>query len=42
MVGNIVSKGEIACYNYISLVRQNAALCGNGLNKELTKELVIP
>ena len=38
---NIVRKGEIACYNfsishnvfhcYISLVCQNAALCGNGL-----------
>ena len=41
-VENIVRKGEIACYKqfllshnvfhrYISLVRQNAALCGNGL-----------
>ena len=32
---NIVRKGEIAHHNvfhsYISLVRQNAALCGNGL-----------
>ena len=38
---NIVRKGEIACYkqfllyhnvfhSYISLVRENAALCGNG------------
>ena len=42
-VENIVRKGEIACssnfsfshnvfHSYISLVRQNAALCGNGLN----------
>ena len=40
-VENIARKGEIACYNFsfplnvfhscISLVRQNAALCGNGL-----------
>ena len=42
-VENIVRKGEIACYKqfllfsqcflqvYISLVRQNAALCDNGL-----------
>ena len=39
-VGNIVRKGEIASnfsfshnvfYGYISLVRQNVALCGNGL-----------
>ena len=37
-VENIVRKGEIACYKhpfltmfYISLERQNAALCGNGL-----------
>ena len=40
---NIVRKEEIACYkqfllfskvfhSYISLVRQNAALCGNGFN----------
>ena len=40
-VENIVRKGEIACYkqflffsqcfpSYISLVRQNAVLCGNG------------
>ena len=39
----MVRKGEIACYkqfsfshnvfhSYISLMRQNAALCGNGLN----------
>ena len=42
-VENIVRKGEISCYNfsffhnvfhsYISLVSQNAALCGNGLNE---------
>ena len=41
-VENIARKGEIACYkqfllfsqffhSYISLVRRNAALCGNGL-----------
>ena len=30
-VANIVRKEEIACNSYISLVRQNAALCGNGL-----------
>ena len=33
-VENIVRKGEIACHvfqNYISLVCQDAALCGNGL-----------
>ena len=32
-VENIVQKGEIACHSYISLVRQNAVLCGSGLNK---------
>ena len=42
MVENIARKGEIACYkhfllshnifhSYISLVYQNAALCGKGL-----------
>ena len=42
MVENIVGKGESACqkqfllfhnvfHSYISLVRQNVALCGNGL-----------
>ena len=42
---NIVRKGEIACYKkfllfsqcfpqlYISLARQNAPLCGNGLRR---------
>ena len=41
-IENIVRKGEIACYkqfllslrcfhSYVSLVRQNGALCGNGL-----------
>ena len=46
---NMVRKGEIACYKqfllfsqcflqlYISLVRQNAVLCGNGLNFEFAK-----
>ena len=45
MVENIVRKGEIACdkqflfshnvfHSYISLVCQNAALCGNGLNSD--------
>ena len=42
-VENIVRKGEIACYkmsydvfhSYISLVLQNAVLCGNGLSKDL-------
>ena len=40
MVENIVTKGEIACFpvslivfhSYISLVRQNAPLRGNGLH----------
>ena len=36
-VENIVRKGEIACYNvfhsFKSLVRQNEALCGNGLKR---------
>ena len=44
MVENIVREGEIACYkqflffshnvfySYMSLMRQNLALCGNGLN----------
>ena len=35
-VENIVRKAENACYNvfhsYISLVHQNASLCGNVLN----------
>ena len=35
-------KGEIACYNvfyfYISLVRQNEALCGNGFNPKTYKQ----
>ena len=42
-VGNIVRRGEIACYRqfllfsqflfhtYLSLVSQNVAMCGNGL-----------
>ena len=44
MVENIVRKGEIACYKQfllfsqcflqLSLVCQNAALCGNGLKFE--------
>ena len=36
-VDNISRKGEIACYkvfhSYIPKVRQNVALCGNGLDK---------
>ena len=49
-VENIVRKGEIACYkqfllsdnvfhSYISLVCQNAALCGNGLNQSLERTM---
>ena len=51
MVENIVRKREIACYkkflfshnaihNYISLVPQNAALCGNGLIVTLSQVLM--
>ena len=36
-VENSLREGEIACFHsYISLVRQNAALCGNGLTLSQT------
>ena len=31
---NSMRKGEIACYSFISLLRQNAVLCGNGLKSD--------
>ena len=52
MVENIVRKGEIACYKqyfsfshnvfhiYISLVRQNETLCGNGITDQVKNQSV--
>ena len=49
IVENVVRIGEIACYkqfllfsqSYVSLVRQNAALYGNGLNRTIMRKVSV-